>query len=271
MLKVLVFTLLAMKPLLSYAQQSVGSRAISMGGASSTLSDVYAYFHNPGAYAEVKGLQFGLTYENKFFLKELQKQSLIASYALKKGTISFGAQYYGYQLYRNYKMGFGYALTLFENFSAGVQINYQGLKIAENILESHKATAELGILYAINKEWKVGFAAYNITQTKWRSSTNEYLPMLFKLGASYNYKKAWIVALDVEKNVAHRLNIRGGIEYAYKEWFFARVGATSNPLSLNFGFGARWNWFQMDLGSSYHQVLSWSPNISFQFDLNKAK
>lgn len=50
----------------------VGARSNSLVNASVAIADVWAYHHNPGALGELKQAAAGISYENRFLLKELQ-------------------------------------------------------------------------------------------------------------------------------------------------------------------------------------------------------
>jgi hypothetical protein len=86
-----------------------GGRSRSMGDASVTLEDVWSYHHNPAANARLKQWGIGLSYENRFLLKELQTQSFALALPLKKGVLSVGAQMFGYTQFRSIKSGVGYS------------------------------------------------------------------------------------------------------------------------------------------------------------------
>ena len=77
-----------------------GARSMSMANASVTLNDVWAHYNNPGAVGNVKELTVGISYENRFLLKELQSQSVAAVIPLKVGAISVGGQMFGYRDFR---------------------------------------------------------------------------------------------------------------------------------------------------------------------------
>ena len=59
---------------------------------------------------------FGVSYENRFLLKELQSQGLTAVIPLKSGVLSVGAQSFGYTEFRTYRSGLGYSLKLSDFF-----------------------------------------------------------------------------------------------------------------------------------------------------------
>ena len=74
----------------------MGSRSHALGNASVAIDDIWAYHHNPANLVSVKKLGFGLSYENRFLLKELQSQGLVVALPLKAGVISFGLQSFGF-------------------------------------------------------------------------------------------------------------------------------------------------------------------------------
>jgi hypothetical protein len=55
-------------------------RSLSLANASVTLNDVWAHVNNPAALIGLKKQSFGISYQNRFGLKELQSQGLV--YAL---------------------------------------------------------------------------------------------------------------------------------------------------------------------------------------------
>ena len=73
---------------------------MSMANASVTFNDVWSHFNNPGAVGNAKELAVGISYENRFLLKELQSQSVAAVIPLKVGSISIGGQMFGYSDFR---------------------------------------------------------------------------------------------------------------------------------------------------------------------------
>ena len=69
----------------------MGSRSQSIANASVAISDLWSYHHNPAASSKVKNFGVGLSYENRFLLKELQSQGLTIVVPLKKGVVSAGS------------------------------------------------------------------------------------------------------------------------------------------------------------------------------------
>jgi hypothetical protein len=246
----------------------MGSRAQSLGNASNTLEDVWAYHHNPAALTGVKKLAVGISYENRFLLKELQSQGVAVALPLKKGVISFGGQRFGYRNFLSFKTGLGYSLKLSELLSAGVQLNYAGIRLPDAYGSHGTVTAELGLLAKINDKWKLGFSVFNIGRNKLSDYQEDRYTTVMRLGTAYKISSKVLFVAEAEKNVDYPLRGKVGIEYAVVSNFFIRGGFATEPVEVSFGVGYQFKkFFKLDLGSCYHQILGWSPNFSFNYQL----
>lgn len=259
--------LLILFPLIANSQGwlPMGARSNSMANASVALDDSWAFHHNPGALAGVDKMSIGVSYENRFLLKELQSQGLVYVQPLKTGVISAGAQLYGFDKYRTYRVGAGYSMKLSDNFFAGVQLNYQGLQLSENYGSKSTLTAELGILAKITEEWKVGVSVFNLGRAKLSDYQDDRFTTLMRIGTTYSFSKKVLVSLEVEKNVDHPLRFKSGLEYQVIDNFFIRAGFATEPIEFTFGFGYKFKSISLDLGSAYHQQLGWAPHFSLLF------
>jgi hypothetical protein len=138
--------------LFSQGYQPVGTKSATMAGASVTVSDLWAHFNNPGAITEAKEIQVGMTYQNRFLLKELQSQALVVVVPIKKGVFSFGTLHNGARDFRTLRTGVGYALQLSNIFSLGVQLNHQLIQLPSVYGSKNTLTAELGFKAMIRNE-----------------------------------------------------------------------------------------------------------------------
>jgi hypothetical protein len=249
----------------------MGARSASLANASVALEDVWAFHHNPGALASIDRFSAGVCYENRFLLRELQSQGMVAAQPLKTGVISIGAQFSGYELYRTQKVGVGYSLKMSEKLSGGVQLNYQGLRLPENYGSRNSVTAEAGVIGSITDEWKIAASVFNIGRSRLSEFADDRFTTLMRLGTSYKVSDKALFLLEAEKNLEYRLRGKLGVEYKPIEPFFIRFGAATAPVEISFGFGYRYKGFQLDLGSAYHQVLGWSPHFSFTYQSGKRK
>jgi hypothetical protein len=242
-----------------------GGAAMSMSNAVVAMEDDWAYFNNPAANARLKHFAAGVSYENRFLLRQLQTQSFVASMPLGKGVISIGGNQYGYREFRSYKGGLGYSMKLAENLSAGVQLNYQGLTLNENYGRSGTMTAELGVLAWINPKWSLGFAAFNIGRAQLSDYEDDRYSTVMRLGTAYKFSDKVILSAEANKDLEYPLRFRTGIEYEAAEDFYLRAGFTTSRVEGTFGFGYKFQQFRLDLGTAYDQLLGWSPHFSLTF------
>ena len=271
LLFVFTFTILCISAVQAQGWAPAGARSMSLANASVALNDVWAYHHNPGALGSLKKTAIGLAYEDRFGLKELQSQSLVIAHPIRKGVFSLGAQFYGYSAYRTTRVGLGYSLQLSDKFSAGVQINYQGLKIA-GYGQKGTVTGEAGILAKINDQLSLGFSVLNLNQAKVVPAQNDRFSTYLRLGLAYNVSSKVILLAEAEKEVTSKLRPKGAMEYKFSDNFYLRIGAAANPVELTFGTGLVFKKImKLDIGTAWDQRLGWSPHLGLTFDLNGKK
>jgi len=247
----------------------MGARSNSLANASVTLPDAWAFHNNPGALGEVKTMSIGLSYENRFLLKQLQTQGVVYAQPLKVGVISVGAQFYGYNQFRTQRIGAGYSMKLAKFLFAGVQLNYQGVTLNENYGSHHSISAEAGVQALISEKWRIGVSVYNIGRAKLSAFENDRYTTVMRLGTSYTISDKVIIMAEAMKHVDHKIDFKGAVEYQAFKNFFLRVGAASAPVEFTFGFGYKWKVLQVDVGTGYNQQLGWSPNFSLTYIANK--
>jgi hypothetical protein len=244
----------------------VGSRAVSLANTSVCLDDVWAYHHNPGATASIKTISIGAYYETRFLTKELQTQALAVAIPLKVGVLSAGAQFFGYQQYRNTRAGLGYSMKFTDFLQLGIQGNVQALRLGGNYGSTVSGTIEAGILTKISKKWNVGISVMNIGRQRINPISDRFATVL-RGGCQYKPSKKVSIFAEVEKQVITKISFKAAVEYQVIDALSLRLGAHSGPMELAFGLGYKVSGFSIDLGSKYHQILGWSPNfgLNYQF------
>lgn len=244
----------------------MGSRSHALGNASVAIDDIWAYHHNPANLVSVKKMGFGLSYENRFLLKELQSQGFVVALPLKVGVISLGLQSFGFKNFRTNRLGVGYSMKLADFLSCGVQLNYHQVRLTDAYGRKDALTAELGLRANITDNWKVAFSVFNLTRTKISEFGEDRLTTLMRFGTQYTFSEKVMFVAELEKNIEFPVRFKTGIEYSPIRKLFLRGGFATKPIELSAGLGYRFKeQFQLDLGSAYHQILGWSPNFSFTY------
>lgn len=249
--------------------RQIGARQAGLAWTGVALNDVWAYHNNPGMLGFLEESAVGVYYENRFFSKEFQYQGLVFAQPLKKGVISFGGQYSGFNLYSTSRAGVGYALALSEKLSMGVQINYMNVRQPSYYGTKHGISGEFGLGIKVTPKWTVAMAINNLTRSNISSSTNERFETIFRIGALYDVSKRVFVTSELEKDINFPLRVKVGVEYHPVAPFYVRVGAAVNTTSFAIGLGYVIKNLRIDVGSNYVQPLGFHTALSLHYQLTK--
>ncbi len=250
------------------AQQSVGARNLAIGTASVSLGDEWSYFSNPAATIEVKKFKVATSYTNQYLLQELQQQGAVVCIPMKKGLFSFGAQVAGQTLAKTTKIGIGYALKLAEGLALGVNLNYHQFRI-QNYANTSSLVADAGIYYKINPSVTWGCGVLGVSDHK-TSIQQEIFPIALRTGVNIQAANWLNCLVEVEHNTALNFRIKGGVEYTPLSNLKLRLGSIVNEQTIAFGIGyCLKKQVYLDLGSTWQQVLGWSPNVGLAYQFNK--
>ena len=242
-----------------------------MGNASVCSSDLWSCINNQSGLAYLKNISAGINYGNRFLLKELGSKTFAAAIPVKGGTFGISLHNYGYTLYKENKYALAFAKKLGENFSAGIQIDYLNTYIGENYGSKKMLTAEIGFIIRPSKCLSIGAHIYNPNRTKISAYANERIPTILKLGANYKFSEKVTVAFQADKNIYQDLQFRMGFEYSPAKDFFIRAGIGTDPAQSSFGFGFIVKAFSIDIASSWHPVLGFTPVTSLTYKFSNSE
>ena len=249
---------------------TTGARAAAMGDASITFADVFSTTTNQAGMAFVKDYSVGIYTDRKFVNAAINNfnGAVVIPVSPKIGTFGLSANYYGYKYYNETKIGLAYARKFGEKFSIGLQFDYLRMMIFENGSKNF-FTFELGFQY---KPWKVltiGAHVYNPIPYKVDKIVGERLPTVIKFGMGYEPSPKVLLAAEYEQDIHYKPRFKAGIEYRPIKYFHIRVGAQTTPFNLSFGFGVNVKGLNIDLGTAYHPVLGFSPQLALIYSFSK--
>ncbi len=245
-----------------------GARSAGIGESSVTFVDAFSFHHNPGALGFLDKGTVGFSYQSRYLLKELQSQGFAAAQPLKRGVISVGGQFYGYEQFRTNRLGAGYSMKLSDNIAAGVQLNYLSARLDPTYGVRHTLSGEFGLLGKISDDLAIGFSVMNIGRAKLSDFQDDRFSTLIRLGASYQIVEDLLITAEITQEVAFQARLRGGFEYNPEavSMLFIRCGVQSNPMELAFGFGVDFQSVKLDLATQYNQLLGWTPSAGLIID-----
>ncbi len=250
----------------------VGARSAGVANASVTYSDLWSAFNNQGGLAQLKGISAGAYYENEFLVPDLSLKSFVfALPADKAGVFALSATQFGGTLYNETKAGLAYSKQLGEKFSAGIQLDYLSTHIANDdggyvYGTTNTFTVEGGFIAEPINNLTIGLHIFNPTRAKLAVYNDERVPTSVCFGGSYKFSEKVLLSSEIEKDGGENNIFKAGLEYHIVEQVFLRGGVASNPSLSSFGFGFKLKQLQVDLASTYHQVLGFTPQISLVYN-----
>jgi hypothetical protein len=239
-----------------------GGRALAMGGTSVALYDFWSLGNNQAGTAWLSGACTGVSFENRFLVKELMLGQLGFALPLKAGTFGLVMNHSGNDQFSEIKAGLSYARKLGRHFSVGVQIDYLRIQIMDDYGNRNLASCEIGLLYLADRHLSIGVQLLNPVPVKITLHPPEQLPSVICIGLSYRFSDDFFAAVETEKDLEHPPVFRAGAEYHFAPPACARIGISTGPVSITFGFGLEFGKIKVDMASGYHQALGFSPSGS---------
>jgi len=245
-----------------------GARGMAMGNTGIANQDVHSIFSNAAGLAWLDGTQFTVFGEQRFVGTGISNLAFGAAHSIGSGVFGLTIQNYGIRNYQEQKVGISYARKLFDKLSMGVQFDFLNTRITD-YGSAAVFTFEIGFVAPINKELTVGariFSPMRVAITE-----EEEVPGLLGIGFSYQPSKKVVFNTEVEKGIDTDLSIHAGIEYQIHSVVSLRLGGAANPTLATFGLGIKISdQFNIDIATTYHQVLGLSPGIGIRYGLKNS-
>lgn len=243
--------------------EAYGAGARAMGGSGLMLHDAWSALNNPATLAQFSGFRAGISYRNRFLVKEMADKS--SSLCFNKGDNHFavGITSFGYSLFSRSRFGLSYARKLGDGFYGGVRVNYHRVRLGENYGSTQILTAELGAIYQMSEKVTLGAQVFNPTNARLNDYADERLESSVSLGIRFDFSKKLFATAQVTKPLTQGFVVSGGMAYTPNEKLTLRMGA--NNRSFSFGMGTVFGRFLFDLSAAFHPVLGFTPETALIF------
>lgn len=251
--------------------QPCGGRINSLGKCSVALNDFWSLHNNPVGFSSYDDLIFGISYENRFLLKELGYKNIGVIYPLNIGVIGISVSQFGYEHYNENIIGISLARNFGPHLNIGLKLDYLYLKFSGDYDNFSTPTFELGIQYEINENLSLGVYLFNPIHVKIRNTINSKIPIIMRLGFSYFIIDSFMITSEIEENFEENFSYRFGVEYECYKSFFIRSGFQLNPELFTFGIGYNYKHCAIDIAAQMSQYLGSSLNCSLVFKINDKK
>ena len=248
---------------------SAGSRAAALGNASATLSDVFSTTNNQAGLGFINQYAIGIYTDRKFVNANINNFNLAVALPFKNiGTFGLCANYYGYKSYNETKIGLAYARQFGQKVSFGIQFDYLRTTILENGSRNF-FTFEAGIQYRPWKVLTIAAHVYNPIPYTVEKVYGERLPTILKFGLGYEPSKKVLLAVEYEQDIHYKPQFKAGVEYRPIKYLDIRAGVQTTPFSASLGVGVNVKGVNIDVSSSYHSVLGFTPQAALVVNFGK--
>jgi len=243
-----------------------GGRAAGMGNAAVAVYDFWALSHNQAGISKQQQATAGVYFENRYLAREMSFGAAAFSLPAADGVIGLSVGYFGYSLYNETKVGLAYARSFGERLSIGVQLNYFYTFIGEGFGSAGNLAAEMGVIYEILPKLQIGAHVFNPTRARISGYSNERIPTVLRFGTAYHFSNRVLLSIETEKDLEREPVFRAGLEYGITEQIFLRAGLGTKPTTNAFGLGVNLGGLRIDLATSFHHILGYSPQASLRYE-----
>lgn len=240
----------------------IGAKAWGMGGAAVADESVFSTQNNPAAITYVKKIQAGLYAEDRFRTSNTRLASFSMIVPTRWCHIGGIINHFGYSAFNQQKFSLGLAKKLSETFSLGVNLSYVRTNIAEQE-GAGNPLLEAAVMFKPVRKVALALFIFNPTQSRYSGNSTDFIPTFVRAGLSYHVNKQVQVLVEADKAHGQDVLFRSGINYKVLSNLSLRAGASNNPVYVTFGFGTAFRNIGLDFSVSVHDVLGYSPHLSF--------
>lgn len=212
-------------------------------------------------------ISFSLYAEQRFLQSELGYYAGGLTLPTQSGVFGLAVNYSGFDLYNEKKLGLAYGRLFTKNISGGIQIDYLSTSITE-YGTAGALTFELGLMIKLSQQLSAAAHVFNPVPIS-SGFQDEKIPTLFRLGLSYEPGEKIILLAEAEKDIDRPARIKAALEYKIVDALHLRGGVATNPSQYSFGVGLNVQHLKIDIASSYHQILGFTPGLSVNYVFGK--
>ncbi|MEP7238019.1 MAG: hypothetical protein ABI685_09145 [Ferruginibacter sp.] len=252
--------LLANHILAQSLRYSLAQPYISLSAYSVQQNDPLSFTGNQAALARSKNAGIGVFGERRFMLGETSAYTLAACFPTRLGNFGIQLNYAGFKNFNENKIGLAYARKLGKLVDVGVQFNYYGYRIP-SYGNASTINFEIGAMLHLTDKLNAGIHVYNPVGGKLGKSKDEKLAAVYKMGLGYDASDHFFISSEIIKEEDKAVNVIAGLQYHFAKKFFAKAGFISESTTAYAGAGVAWKNLRLDISSSYHPQLGFSPGI----------
>lgn len=250
---------------------SVGGRCASMGRCAVAFSDFWSIHNNPAGMARWQSLSAGISYENRFLMRELSYANAALVAPSRIGTVGLSYSRFGFEDYNENKIGLAVAREFGPYLRIGLKLDYLTFRFSGDYATRRTATFELGLQSDITDGLCLGVYVFNPIAVKLKTLHKQNMPVTFRLGLAYKITNDFIMTSEVEYDSDRKMDYRFGMEYLTTKEFYIRAGVHTRPGTATVGAGYALSRLVVDIAASMNQLTGTTFQLSMIFKIKEQR
>ncbi|MDR0687749.1 MAG: hypothetical protein LBF55_03565, partial [Prevotellaceae bacterium] len=242
----------------------------ALGSIGLVNADIFAVYNNQAALGFISSPLAAVHYENKYLTEALNLSA--AAFAMPvpvAGTLGLDLCSFGYDRYRETRLGVAWGRQLAKQLAVGAQLCYHLMQVA-GYGSAAALTAELGLMAEPLDNLWLGAHIFNFTGSRYLSNAyRERLPVIFDIGMGYRFAQHATLMVAAKIEPGQPVQAKAGLEVVVAKMLALRIGALAKPVELYAGFGYAYRSFCVDMAFSRHETLGYTPQISLTYAFPK--
>lgn len=249
---------------LLHAQNRVGARDVRSLGMGKTTIGMHSFMF-PASVASMENTVY-IGYQSRFSMKELSIMS--ASAVFNNSFLNFGLNFgtYGFEHFRESKIGLTIARKLSDKINLGVAVQLQTINSIAQENNTYFIYPDIGIEYQLTDKLTIGLGINNLLRAAINDELKEKNVFSVQTGFSYRLSKECVLGAEIEPNSEKEVRWRTGIEYTMIDNFSVRAGYSSKPALPSIGVGYKIKQFSMDVAAEQYRQLGTSVSLGLKYD-----
>jgi hypothetical protein len=241
---------------------------VAMGANSNKFSDIFSATSNQASLANLKGSAFAVYGEKRFMLDDLNGFTAIVGMPTTSGSFGFQADYFGSSLFNENELGLIYARKISKEIEVGAKFNYHTVKAA-GYGSLSAVNFEAGAIFHLTEKLHSGIHVYNPAGRMLGKTASEKLASIYCFGLGYEVSEKLFLSSEIIKQEDMPIGARVGVQYDLHSLIFIRSGISTVNNSSYTSVGINVSFGRIDLNTSYHPQLGFSPGILLLINLKK--
>lgn len=245
----------------------VGARSMALGGIRSGIEDAWSAANNPAGLAGQEKYAVAINLDQRYLMAEMGFYSATGTIPAGKGCLGITTVVSGNASFYRQRAIIGYGMSFGERLMTGISLEYDYQTCGQEYPSLHQVSYALGTFVVLSPKVSLAFSTFNPFRLYYKNRDYSTLSSIFDLGFIYHYAPVLSIYTEIEKDLDFPMVFKTGIECQARNNVFLQGGISLFPAGYSFGAAYRSHRFLLEISSSYHQYLGFSPAISLQYEI----